>query len=124
MTDWQTFATGDWGRDVAYTISTCLTTENRRAWERDLLRGYRDELVKAGGPVLTFDEAWTSYCRHLFDALAWWTLTMAPSSGQSDEPPPDFQPQAASLAFIGRMATAIDDMDPLSSFDEISSSKC
>jgi len=117
LSDWQTFAPGHWGRDVAYTIATCLATEDRRAWERDLLECYTQELAAAGGPALSFDEAWTSYRQHLFDAMAWWTLTIAPSSGQSDSPPPDFQPEEASLTFIGRMATAIDDLEALSSFD-------
>lgn len=117
LTDWQTFAGGHWGRDVAYTISTCLSAENRRAWERELLQFYLEELQAAGGPKMAFDYAWKYYRQHLFDALAWWTLTIAPSTGNSDEPIPDFQPREASLAFIGRMATAIDDLDALNSFD-------
>lgn len=119
LSDWQCFAPGHWGRDVAYTIATCLEIDDRRAWERDLLEFYTKELAAAGGPILGFDEAWTAYRQHLFDALAWWTLTLAPSSGQSELPPPDFQPPQAALTFIGRTATAIDDLDALGSFEGI-----
>ena len=115
--DWQTFATGHWSRDMAYTLSTALMTENRRAWEKDLVRFYIDRLQAAGGPRISFNEAWKYYRQQLFTSLAWWTLTLTPSSGSSDEAPPDFQPQEATLAFIGRMTTAIDDLDALSSFD-------
>jgi len=115
--DWQTFATGHWSRDMAYTISTALTIENRRAWEQDLVRFYTDRLQEAGGPEVSFDEAWKYYRQQLFTSLAWWTLTLTPSSGGSEEAPPDFQPQDATLAFIGRMTTAIDDVDALRSFD-------
>lgn len=117
LADWQGIAGGDWGRDVAYAISTALTVENRRAWEKELLRFYLECLHAEGCPVLDFNQAWNNYRRHLFTSLAWWTVTLTPSSGDSDEPPPDFQPRDATLAFIGRMATAIDDLDALNSFD-------
>ena len=117
LCDWQAPSKGHWGRDVAYAMSSGLAIENRRAWERELLQFYLDRLHAAGGPVIPFAEAWKQYRQHLFTSLAWWTLTIAPSSGTSDEPPPDFQPRDACLAFIGRMATAIDDLDALSSFD-------
>lgn len=58
-----------------------------------------------------FDEAWTIYRQQLFGALAWWTGTLG-------QPPnaPEMQPKDSSLQFIGRMATAIDDLDALESF--------
>jgi len=117
LSDWQTFAIGHWGRDVAYTISTALTIENRRAWEQDLLRFYLEKLQAAGGPAISFNDGWKYYRQHLFAALKSWTVTMSPSSGKLEEKPPEFQPQDATLSFIGRMATAIDDLDALSSFD-------
>ena len=45
--DWQCAGRGHWGRDVVYSLATALTTENRRAWEKDLLRYYLD--ATAGG---------------------------------------------------------------------------
>lgn len=114
--DWQCICRADGGRDVAYTMSTALAVEHRRAWEKDLLRFYLDKLHQEGGPKIAFDAAWDDYRRHLFSALAWWTVTLTPSGGTVDLPPPEFQPREAALTFIGRMATAIDDLDALDSF--------
>jgi Phosphotransferase enzyme family len=114
--DFQTLARGHWGRDVAYTISTALTVERRRLWERELLQFYLEKLHAAGGPSVDFADAWMYYRKHLLTSLAWWTLTIAASSGNSDVPPPDFQPHDAALTFIHRMTTAIDDLEALDSF--------
>ena len=116
LADWQGIAGGDWGRDVAYAMSTALSIDDRRAWERDLLQYYLDKLHEAGAPTIGFNEAWNSYRRHLFTSLAWWTLTLTPSSGSSEEAPPDFQPKDACLEFIRRMSTTIDDLEALDSF--------
>ena len=116
LAHWQGIAGGDWGRDVAYAISTALSINERRAWERDLLQYYLDKLHEAGAPTIGFNEAWNSYRRHLFTSLAWWTLTLTPSSGSSEEAPPDFQPKDACLEFIRRMSTTIDDLEALDSF--------
>lgn len=111
LNDWQCSCKGNWGRDLAYAISTALAIEDRRAWERDLLRFYLDRLLAAGGPALAFDDAWTIYRQQLFSALAWWTGTL----GQPPEAP-KMQPRASSIEFIKRMAHAIDDLDALDSF--------
>jgi thiamine kinase-like enzyme len=111
LNDWQCSCKGNWGRDLAYAISTGLATDDRRAWERDLLRFYLDRLHGAGGPLLAFEDAWLIYRQQLFSALAWWTGTL----GQPPEAP-KMQPKASSLEFIKRMAHAIDDLDALDSF--------
>jgi aminoglycoside phosphotransferase (APT) family kinase protein len=108
LCDWQNFASGHWGRDFAYAISTSLTIADRRAWEKDLLHHYLDRLQAAGGPVVAFDDAWKFYRQHLFSTLAWWTATLAVGTTQ---------PGDAMHILIGRIATAIDDLDALSSFD-------
>lgn len=117
LADWQCICRADWGRDVAYTISTALTVDARRLWEKELLRFYLDRLRAEGCPALDFDEVFTNYRRHLFSALAYWTVTLTPSTGKSSEPAPAFQPVDATLEFIKRMTTAIDDLDSLESFD-------
>lgn len=109
--DWQCCSRGHWGRDVAYTISTALRVDDRRAWEQDLLRRYLDGLAAAGGPHVGFDEAWLHYRQQLMTALTWWTITLAPAPGM-----PDMQPRDTTLAFIARIATAMDDVDTLDSF--------
>lgn len=104
LCDWQNFGAAHWGRDVAYTIASSLTVDSRRVWERALLAGYLQRLREAGGPIEAFDESWNFYRRHLFSALAWWTCTLAIGTTQ---------PRDASLTVIGRIATAIDDLDAL-----------
>lgn len=106
--DWQCFAKAHWGRDLAYTLSTSLSVENRRMWEKELIRFYLDRLRTEGGPVVAFDEAWKYYRQHLFSSLTWWTSTLALVMTQ---------PRDATLEFIGRITTAMDDLDALSSFD-------
>lgn len=113
LADWQSVCIGNWGRDYAYAVSCALTPENRRAWERDLLALYLDAMREAGGPAVAFDDAWRIYRQQLFSALAFWTVTLTP-------PPvmPDMQPVDVTLAFIGRFAAAIDDLDALEAFDD------
>lgn len=109
--DWQVATRGHWGRDFAYTISTALTVEDRRAWDKELLRFYLDRLHAAGGPKVSFEEAWTHYRQQLMTALTWWTITLNPAPGM-----PDMQPRDITLEFIRRISTAMDDVDSLDSF--------
>lgn len=111
LNDWQCACKGNWGRDLAYCIATALAVDDRRAWERDLLRAYLDELRAAGAPAPGFDAAFQIYRQQLFSALAWWTGTL----GQPPEAPA-MQPKDSSLTFIERMSTAIDDLDALDAF--------
>ena len=112
LNDWQCSSKGNWGRDLAYVMSTSLSIEDRRAWEKDLLRFYLDRLHASGGDEIPFDEAWRSYRQQLFSALAWWTGTL----GQPPEAP-KMQPPETSIEFIKRMTHAIDDLEALDSFD-------
>ena len=48
MVDWQTLAWGPGSTDVAYFIGGCLSAEDRRAHEPDLLAGYHDALCRRG----------------------------------------------------------------------------
>ncbi len=111
LSDWQCTTHAYWARDFAYTISTALRIEDRRVWERELLRLYLDRLHAAGGPAIGFDDAWTHYRQQLMSSLTWWTVTLTPAPGM-----PDMQPRDITLEFIRRIATAIDDVDALSSF--------
>lgn len=108
LSDWQCATRGHWARDVAYAMSTALTVENRRAWERDLIKYYLEELRAAGGPVVSFDDGWNAYRQQLITALTWWTVTLTPPPGL-----PDMQPKDITLEFIHRISTAMDDVDSL-----------
>jgi aminoglycoside phosphotransferase (APT) family kinase protein len=110
LSDWQCAHRGHWGRDFAYTISTALTVENRRAWDRELLQFYLDRMQAAGGPKIDFNEAWGHYRQQLLSALTWWTVTLTPPEGM-----PDMQPRDITLEFIRRITTAMDDVDALDS---------
>lgn len=106
--DWQCSGRGHWARDVAYTVSTSLTTAQRRALEQDLLRYYLTQLHASGGPRIAFDQAWRDYREQLLSALAWWTMTLTPGRDM-----PDMQPRETTLVFIGRIAAAMDDLDSI-----------
>lgn len=112
LNDWQCCCKGNWSRDLAYTISTALSVDNRRAWERDLVAYYLDHLHAAGAPRIDMDTARRMYRQQLFSALAWWTGTL----GQPPEAP-KMQPPETSREFIRRITHAIDDQDALDSFD-------
>jgi hypothetical protein len=111
LNDWQCSCKGNWGRDLAYAVSTALTPENRRQWERELVAYYVSQLQAAGIDGVDFDLAWKLYRQNLFSALAWWTGTL----GQPPEAP-KMQPPATSREFIRRITAAIDDLDALAAF--------
>jgi hypothetical protein len=106
--DWQVSCRGHWSRDLAYTIATALTPGQRRTMERDLVGYYLDRLQAAGGPKVSFDEAWDHYREQMLSALAWWTMTLTPAPNM-----PDMQPFDTTREFIHRLAVAIDDLDSL-----------
>lgn len=59
----------DWGgvswasplRDVAYFMGNSLTVENRRKWEKDLLRLYLDEVNRLSKVEMAWENAWKEY---------------------------------------------------------------
>lgn len=108
LSDWQCTTVSHWGRDLSYTLGTALTVANRRAWERDLIALYLDELSRHNGPTTSFDEAWTIYREQMLPALAWWTVTLNPAPGM-----PDMQPLPTAIEFVTRLGTAVDDLESL-----------
>lgn len=61
LLDWQAVRRGHPSRELAYTLITSLTPEDRRASQRDLLDDYRRALVAAGGPELDRDDLWLRF---------------------------------------------------------------
>jgi hypothetical protein len=108
INDWQALTRTHWARDVVYALTTSLTIESRRAWERELLLYYFDELQRVAGRSLSFDGAFDAYRQQLMTVLAFWTITINPAPGM-----PDMQPRDSTLEFLHRIATAIDDLDAL-----------
>lgn len=110
LNDWQGVVRGHWSRDLAYALSTSLTIENRRHWERELLDYYVDQLQEAAAAVVPRDTVFENYRQQLFSVLSYWTITINPAPGM-----PAMHPQDSTLEFIARIATAIDDLDALDS---------
>jgi Ser/Thr protein kinase RdoA (MazF antagonist) len=61
LLDWQAVRRGHPSRELAYTLITSLTPEDRLATQRDLLDSYRRALAAAGGPELDRDDLWRRY---------------------------------------------------------------
>jgi hypothetical protein len=61
LLDWQAVRRGHPSRELAYTLVTSLTPEDRESAQRDLLDDYRRALAAAGGPDLDRDDLWLRY---------------------------------------------------------------
>ncbi len=61
LVDWQAVRRGHPSRELAYTLITSLTPDDRRAAQRDLLDDYRRALAAAGGPDLDRDDLWLRF---------------------------------------------------------------
>src|ERR1700757_4628376 len=61
LLDWQAVRRGHPSRELAYTLVTSLTPEDRRASQQDLLDVYRRALATAGGPDLNRDDLWLRF---------------------------------------------------------------
>jgi hypothetical protein len=59
--DWQACRLGPPLLDHSIFLGSCMSTEDRRAHERDLLRGYHEGLVAAGVRGFTFEDCLESY---------------------------------------------------------------
>ncbi len=59
--DWQTAALGPPGRDVAYFLSTCLTVDDRRRHERDLVAAYHRALGDHDVTGYTLEQCMADY---------------------------------------------------------------
>jgi len=58
--DWQTIKMGPPLMDVAYYLGACLSTEQRRKHEREILQNYQAELSKRGIDY-TWEQLWEDY---------------------------------------------------------------
>ncbi|OBF06481.1 phosphotransferase [Mycobacterium sp. ACS4054] len=61
LLDWQAVRRGHPSRELAYTLITSLTPEDRRTTQRELLDDYRRGLAAAGGPELDRDDLWQRF---------------------------------------------------------------
>lgn len=61
LLDWQVVKRGHPTRDIAYSLISGMTTDDRRANQRDLLDVYRAALAAGGGPQLDRGDLWDRY---------------------------------------------------------------
>ena len=108
LCDWQCVVQGGWARDVAYALSAGLTTEDRRAWERDLVARHGQRLAEAGITPPGTDEAFLAYRQQLPHAMFMWLGTLGRHPLQQE-----FQPYDITIALVERICTAADDLDSL-----------
>ncbi|MFQ6331720.1 phosphotransferase [Nocardia sp. CWNU-33] len=106
--DWQVVMQGGWAHDFAYTVNSGCEPEDRRAWDRELLEVYLDELGRAGGEVPSFDDAWLAYRQQSMFAYAAWAFTIGRAAYQ-----PKMQTDETCLTLLKRITTALDDHDSL-----------
>jgi thiamine kinase-like enzyme len=107
--DWQGIAKGNWSLDVAYALSAALDVDDRRAWERELLELYLDELGAARGQPPSFEDAWLRYRQQMLHGLVFWTYTLL--VGKVSE----LQPEDYVRTLIRRTAQAVVDLETLDS---------
>jgi aminoglycoside phosphotransferase (APT) family kinase protein len=109
--DWQTQVRGNWACDFSYAVSCALTVEDRRAWERDLLKHYLEKLKEFGvAEAPGFDAAWLLYRQQFFHGFVFWVFTIGRGALQ-----PKMQPDQFSLINIERFTNAMSDHDSIDS---------
>ncbi|MHB8533666.1 MAG: DUF7064 domain-containing protein [Solirubrobacteraceae bacterium] len=67
--DWQTVSWGPVMLDASYFIGGCLTVEDRRASERELVGLYHDTLSELGATGLGWEQCWQEYRRLSFHGM-------------------------------------------------------
>lgn len=85
LLDWQAVRRGDSLRDVCYLLVLGLATDDRRAWERDLLAHYGAALGAAGGPVSDLADVWERHRRMAGYAYVSATFTSGLGGLQGDD---------------------------------------
>ena len=105
VVDWQVSGVGSGLYDVAYFLSSSVTTDVRRNIEHDAIEAYTDIVSRATQGGLTLDECWRSYRE------ATLTCFRVPiiAGGQLDLSSERSRQLAA--VFLQRTLTAIDDLD-------------
>jgi hypothetical protein len=108
--DWGLLAVTTPMRDVSYFLSMSMSTDDRRAHERDLLRHYLDVRRSLGGDEITFDQAWEAHRLHTgYTMLASFLSLVPPYNGPDQK---DFGD-----AFRNRSIAAIDDLDTVAALE-------
>ena len=109
LLDWQMVRRGHPMRDVAYALVGGLTTEDRRARERELLDTYRRALAGEGGPELSHDDIWPRYR----ESVAWAFTTVLTTAGVSG-----LQVVDIVMAGLQRAIAALEDLETVAALQQ------
>jgi hypothetical protein len=110
--DWQCVARGEWALDLSYAFAVNMPTEDRRAWEHDLLDRYLWRLGEEGvAKPPTKDEAFLRYRQQQFHIVMFTLLTIGAGKLQ----PAGMQPMDYMHRAWKRVAAFLDDHDCLDS---------
>jgi thiamine kinase-like enzyme len=113
LCDWQCPVQGGWARDVAYALSSGLTPEQRRDWERDLVARHGERLREAGIDAPSPDDAFLAYRQQMPHAMFMWLATLGRHPLQDELQPIDIVTE-----LVRRITTAADDLQTLDAIDE------
>lgn len=102
LLDWQAVRRGHPSRELAYTLVTCLTPDDRRAAQRHLLDQYRRALAAGGGPQLNADELWLRYRQGAMYAYVAALITAGMGGMQADD---------IALEGLSRAVAALEDLE-------------
>jgi Phosphotransferase enzyme family len=109
LLDWQAVRRGHPSRELAYTLITSLTPEDRRAAQRDLLDDYRRALAAAGGPDLDRDDLWLRFRQ---GALYAYTATLI-TAGMGG-----MQVEDIAMEGLRRSVAALDDLETVAALKQ------
>lgn len=100
--DWQVARRGNFSLDLGYFLQGAITTEDRRAHERELLDEYRGALGLPSDELPSADEIWLRYRASVAHGLTLWLCTA--SAGEL------WQRPDIALALAQRYAVAYEDL--------------
>ena len=102
--DWQLVVKGRWAHDLTYLMITGLSTDERRAHERELIAFYLDALRRRGGrDAARADEAWLRYRQAaIWGLVIGWLITPTENYGE-----------AITAANLARLVAAVEDLETL-----------
>lgn len=61
LLDWQLLTSGHWASDMVYAVASAMTIEDRRTYERDLLKHYLASVDALTGAASSWETAWHDY---------------------------------------------------------------
>lgn len=109
--DWQVARRGNFSLDLGYFLQGALTTDDRRANERELLAEYRDALALPAAELPSLAEIWLRYRASVAHGLTLWLCTA--SAGEL------WQRPDIALALAQRYSAAYEDLQTAAAIAEL-----